>query len=676
MSSLLLAVLAGYPLSVYAEARASLSNSRIREILNQFSLEQNSPVSNVLRQIGWQVVVWLHWLVGELENVIYGINNAIGGFFTSDAIKKLEQEKIIPLAILLLGVVILWIGIRSIVKPQQFTTITSNFIVGVTVAIALPTLLSAGYQFTNQAITFLNDGSDGKALGVSDRILIDNITDNTLYDENGFSTKDLKYRNSYARPGADASQITKIDAAELVYPDKMKYQDVWKNKLTVDSTGKQSITQVGSGQVAFINIPLMSEYYYRWNIDWFNILTTLIVTAVALLFSGVKIARLVYELTLHQVLAQVLGLLDVFTAQRMKKCIQSIVATLGTLFAIFFMLQVYILGTAYISKVDNVFLRLVLMIALAWSVIDGPNLFEQIFGIDAGLHGALRTMYGLKAAGNVVAGGVALAGGRGLLDSLKTKGVVGTAKAVAGKAGSVVGGAGGFAAGKISGAVDNHRRVAAVKDSFSGGHTAESKSPSPAHIAPGFSAPAETVPTAAENTISDVQHSEREQSQVPDVTASASAGSASPSVEKGFAASSFSPPAASAAASGPQEGSAHKTAGTAATLGGAIRSGISRRVSQSGAVRSAQRVYSLTRNSSAARGDRKVAFQERAIPKEQNGMNHRQAVREAKYEIRQESKADSGKDWAAEEFGKEKSTRKEEVKGHDIPNPKAAERRI
>lgn len=652
-------------------AYAADSDDSIIKILNQFPLERNSLASNIIRQIGWQVVIWLHWFVKGLEEIVYGINGAIGGFFSSANVLKLSNEKVLPIAIMLIGVIVLFIGIQSIIKPQNLAAITSNFIVGVVIAIALPTLLKSGYDFTNQAIAFLNSDSSGKTQTLSDRILVDNVTDMTQYDVYDFKNTALKDKSSYTKSGADISKITKIDATELVTPDGKKHPKVWQNKIGTDSSGKQVLNGLNTGQYGFINIPLLSEYYYRWNIDFFNILTTLIITAVALIFSGVKIARLIYELALHQTMTQVIALLDVFTAQRLKKCIQSIISTLGTLFAIFFMLQIYLLGMAYIAKVSNLFLRFLLMVALAWSVIDGPNLFEQILGVDAGLHGALRTMYGLKAAGSAVAGGVALAGGKGLLDSLHQKGVIGTAKSAISKMGGAAGGAGGMAAGAVSGAADNHRRYAAVRNGKSNPAKAEQTSSrgNEKSAAAGTSyGRAESVNTAVDSNAGQIESPSAVAGQKPEPQISQTAPLGH---EESQGSESYAPPVIGQE---PQSQTAStETVGTSTalgknsvpqrtTLGGTIRSMASQRVKQSSAVQSARRMYALTRNSSLAHGSRRVEIEQRAHQKVQaSPASHSQAVREAKHEIRQEKRAEKAdekspeKSWAEQEVKQEKN---------------------
>ncbi|HEX3018083.1 MAG TPA: hypothetical protein VHP31_09575 [Caproicibacter sp.] len=619
-----------YPVAAVAD---TLPDDKVKAILNQYPLESNGILPNIMRQLGWSVVLFLHWIVGGLEDVIYGINDAIGGFFTSNGVTDLEN-KVLPIAVALIGVVVVVLGIQTIIKPQKFTPIVSNFIVGIVITIALPSLLSTAYTFTNQAISYIDSDSNGKMQTMSDRILVDNITDVTRYDTNGFKSTTLNYKNYYAMPKSDLSQITKINATELVTPDNMTHKEVWSKKVSTDTNGTQTLQDLGTGQFGVVNLPIFSEYYYRWNIDWLSILSTLIVTGVALIFSSIKISRLIFELAINQTMTQVMALLDVFTAQRLKKCIQMLISTLGTLFAVFYMLQIYILGMSYISKVSNIFLRLILMVSLAWAEIDGPNLFEQILGVDAGLHNATRTLFGLKAASSMLAGGIALAGGRGAIDALKTKGVFGAARGLVGKAGSAAGKMSGMAAGTISGAAENRQRVAAIRQGQSDPAAAKKS---------GSEQSGQQDKGTQINSPADVSNQA-----TPDSPSSVPENSSAPSLNNNNINGTAENTNKSDSISSLQQRSGQRVPGqgsnpgkqiaespvAAATIGGAVRSGIKNRINGSGTVNSARRMYNLTRGTMQAHGDKKVAREEKVQAKMQgnNDLSHHQAVRQVKKE--------------------------------------------
>jgi hypothetical protein len=592
-----------------------------KKVLNQYQFESHSVGGDIGRQIGWGIVTFLHWLVSSLEDVISGVNSTLGGFFQSADITNLQNNKAKPLILALLTIVILVIGIMSIIKPRDFSTIAGNLVIGIVIMGSLPTFLSGAYTLTDQAISFLGS-TDGIKAAISDRILVDNITDNTLYDNSGFRA--LQYKNVFAQPKKNAAQINHIDPTETINnPDKMQHPDVWKNKLTTDQSGNQTLTGLWDGKVGFVAIPAMSQYYYRWSIDWFTIITTLFITAFALIFSSIKIARILYELVIQQTMTQALALLDIYSAQRVKKCLQMLMASFITLFAVFFMLQVYIIGMAYIKNVSNIVLRLILMVALSWSVIDGPNLFEQIFGIDAGIQNATRTLVGMKAAGSMLAGGVALAGGKGLMDSLKTKGVLGTAKAAAGRVGSAAGGIGGMAAGLGKGAINNRSRVAAARDG----------TPVSGAVKNSVGVGIGTVAGAAVSAASPAQHGDSGRSD-----GSGSGGNDHVMHDSDSAAEAQ--PDNSAIPENRTADPVEKAAGQLGarnreTLGGTLKDRFAKSIQSTGAVHAARRMYDLTYGSSMAHGDKLVQREQLAHSKIQDDhqLSHRQALHQAKREI-------------------------------------------
>jgi hypothetical protein len=638
------------------------------KILNSFPLKSNNLPDNILRGIGWAVVLFLHGLVKNLEGCIYSVNDAIGGFFTSSGVKELNK-KVLALAVALMLLLILFIGLLSMIKPVKFTSIISNSIIGIVIALAIPSLLTSAYTLTNQAISYINADDSGVASEnkiVSDRILVENITDTTRYDAENFESTDLKYKNSFVMTGTD-TRITKIDPNELVSPDKMKHSEVWKNKVSTDSDGKETLVELGSGQLGIINIPIFSQYYYRWNIDWAVILTTLIVSAVALILSGIKIARLLYELAFHQTMTQVIALFDIFTAQRLKKCLHMLISTFVTLFSVSFMLQLYILGMTYLSGIKNIpiYVRIIVSIALAFAVIDGPNLFAQIFGIDVGVQSAVRTLYGLKAAGSMVAGGVALAGGRAALDSIKSRGVIGSAKSVLSGAGRAAGTVGGVAAGVASGAAANHSRVSAVKQGFSsaknssdaqnsGNNSSENKQSNKASVNSNpASAPINQSHNATNAAVSDKEKSVPTPNPIPGQPQEQQTNE---NIENKTEI--------------PKSNDSNQTdkknnTSTPKTMGGAFHSKVSNGIRNTGAVSSAQHMYSLTRGSKQKRGDKLVNREQHAqtILQKNPNLSHHQAIKDAKKEIKNEKKNSNKQDpsaasWAEQELNKEKAENK------------------
>lgn len=370
--------------------------------IEKLDLPRNNIISYILRPAGWVMLKGLAFLVNCMSGAIYQINSAASGVFTNRQIVAL-MKKVIGIAAVLLTLVIVYIGIQFITKPQKIGTVMTNFIVGFLLFVSLPTLVMGAYNLTEAAISSIGANS---LASLGNQVLSSNVIDVTFYDTNGFNA-DLAKKNLYT---SNVDGIRNIDPIEMVDGSedqkmdgcvKIKNKDFWCKRVITDSSGNKSLTNLWDGMQAgaVIGSKLFSEFYYRYKIDWFNAFITLIVTGLALILSGIKIARILFELIVKQTLAQVVGLLDIHTGQRLKQCLQSLLSSFVGLFGCMLMLQVYTIGTAaVVNNVTNPYVKIILEIAMAWMVIDGPDIFEKVFGMDVGMKHPMAAMYGINTA--------------------------------------------------------------------------------------------------------------------------------------------------------------------------------------------------------------------------------------------------------------------------------------
>lgn len=375
------------PVFVYATNTDTISTIEIYK--DAGLLVHMNIIVYFLSQLGWLLAKGLYYLVAGLEDVVLSINDVMGGFFTSPEFTDF-LDKFKPLMIGLLIISIATLGFMFMFKPKMDKSkVVTNVILAVLIIVGLPAGMIELHKLSSVAIEALNSDE----LSIADEILYKNIIDVTLYDSMGMPVPipELDKNISF-----DKSKIVNIDPTETVDYKKMKEEDVWKHTVKYDDNGQARLEKNSKG---FFDIEFMSSLYFRYKIDYFSIFTTLIISMLALVLSGIKIARLLYELAVNQSIAFFMAFTDLASGARLKKCINMILGTFVILFACFFLLQLYVIGTAFCNKnLDNIFARLIAMAALAWAVIDGPNLIERIIGIDAGINSALRTMAGAYAA--------------------------------------------------------------------------------------------------------------------------------------------------------------------------------------------------------------------------------------------------------------------------------------
>ena len=376
-------------------------------IIKEFDMPQNNVVSYVCRWIGWALLCGLSYLVNGIESVIYNVNSTIGNFFANAKIQNLN-DTLLAILFLLLLLVVLFVGLLFIIQPQQqIAPIVTNVVIGIVVLITVPYMISSLYSVTNSAIGIIGRGQQA---GMGTQILLDNVTDVLRYDANNFSTTDLGDRKSwYAENSSD--RITDIDITEMIAADQTSHSEVFGQKVEIDASGTEVLADINTGSFFWQEIPLLSERYYRWKVDWLVCFVSLIISAIALFLSSIRMAVALYELSIHGMMTEVMALLDVYTHQRMKKCLQLLVTTFASFFGFFLLMQIYLIGMNAISSSSaDLFVKIVCMVALGWMVIDGPSIFEKVIGQDLGVRNAARTMVGIRAAG-ATAGAIAGKGG-------------------------------------------------------------------------------------------------------------------------------------------------------------------------------------------------------------------------------------------------------------------------
>nr|WP_058765885.1 hypothetical protein [Exiguobacterium chiriqhucha] len=159
---------------------------------------------------------------------------------------------------------------------------------------------------------------------------------------------------------------------------------------------------MGSSKLDQSGVEWNNQYYYRYQPNWLTIFVTLGVMGFTLFSIAYKLARLSFELAFNYVLAILVAPADLHSGQKTKKVIQSILNTFLVIILIFISIKLYTIGTAYLAETLDGFAYLIALIAFSVALIDGPNMVERLFGIDAGLKRGWGVALGAYAAGKGV----------------------------------------------------------------------------------------------------------------------------------------------------------------------------------------------------------------------------------------------------------------------------------
>lgn len=189
----------------------------------------------------------------------------------------------------------------------------------------------------------------------------------------------------------------------------------------------------------YVSVGHLTEknHFYRVNFLWG--LFMLVITAVCLIFAGLKLASLLYDIMFAQIVAPIVVATDMGGAGRLKKVILNLLNCFLSVIIVVLDLRLYILILTEIqdsSLLSNPIAVIFITVAGCKFVIDGPDLVVHLLGIDAGVKSGVSTIMGLRSAGQIASG----AGHT--LGHIAGKGISKAGGAVAGGVSGMVGGFG------------------------------------------------------------------------------------------------------------------------------------------------------------------------------------------------------------------------------------------
>ncbi|WP_269318489.1 pLS20_p028 family conjugation system transmembrane protein [Exiguobacterium sp. KJ 601] len=358
-------------------------------------LQISSMVNDALRSMGWILVRGLSVLIDGLESITDQIL-LTNTFFNNDQVVEFVLT-IQPFLYVLLAGSFLFTGYLLIFqkKFERESFLINLFITLLILGLLSPTM-SQIQEFSDEAIAEIGADSlyDGEA-SLSESILKRNVHDLIEHDSKNFDAATGESLNAIPTELIDNIRINEIF-------DKNNYDlSATGNKLAESYilwNGKEtSLGKLDQGGVEWNN-----QYYYRYQPNWLTIFVTLGIMGFTLFSIAYKLARLSFELAFNYVLAILVAPADLHSGQKTKKVIQSILNTFLVIILIFVSIKLYTIGTAYLTETLNGFAYLIALIAFSVALIDGPNMVERLFGIDAGLKRGWGVALGAYAAGKGV----------------------------------------------------------------------------------------------------------------------------------------------------------------------------------------------------------------------------------------------------------------------------------
>lgn len=149
-----------------------------------------------------------------------------------------------------------------------------------------------------------------------------------------------------------------------------------------------------------------SEQLYAYSFNFWYLLITMLVMLVALSLAGFKLARTMFDIAFHHVLAPVVFASDISNSSRSKKFLMSLVSLYIMMILVVIVFKLFVDVNTWINaNVSNLGVRFFLMAGAAWGCIDGPDIVARMLGVDVGTQNAAQTamaaMMGLNTASGI-----------------------------------------------------------------------------------------------------------------------------------------------------------------------------------------------------------------------------------------------------------------------------------
>lgn len=366
--------------------------SKFKDLEDIFNL--SNLVNDALRTVGWILVRGLAVIIDGLEEVT---NNILltKTFFNNPEVVEFVQT-IQPFLYAILAGSFLFTG-YLIIFQKKFDRegfLINLFITLLILGLLSPTMIKVN-DFSDEAIaqTKSSDLYSENDPTISNKILLQNIHDLVLYDKKEFKVADQKEKMN----NIPESLVKNLRVNEVFDQNDFSLSDtgVKLSESFVMWDGQKAVL----GELDQSGVEWNNQYYYRYHPNWLTILVTLGVMGFTLFSIAYKLARLSFELAFNYVLAILVAPADLHSGQKTKKVIQSILNTFLVIILIFVSIKLYTIGTAYLADTLDGLAYLIALIAFSAALIDGPNMVERLFGIDAGLKRGWGVALGAYAVG-------------------------------------------------------------------------------------------------------------------------------------------------------------------------------------------------------------------------------------------------------------------------------------
>ncbi|GAB2023745.1 hypothetical protein RyT2_28240 [Pseudolactococcus yaeyamensis] len=274
----------------------------------------------------------------------------------------------------------------------------------------LPSAFSIFSSFSVNLNRDIQAGNEGKSLG--SQVIERNVDDLYLLATNNWEWETSSIVNA---PELTEDTVVNsrleinpkyIQVTDILAPDKVPNGEVLKYRI---NESEQATEKEGSLKVFGKIIQMFDNRYYRYRVHWLPLFSELIIFIIAMTISAFKFSLIIWKMMGDYMLLAVGGYADILGLSRVKLLVQEILGSLGLIVYMPLLFQVFTISQEIIRSSNfSFFSWFFATLGSAYLLIDGPNGFAKIMGIDAGLKTAGQLFMGAMSAIGVskVAGGI------------------------------------------------------------------------------------------------------------------------------------------------------------------------------------------------------------------------------------------------------------------------------
>lgn len=386
----------------------------IEYFINNLDLFDNNNIfSSILKIAGWLVVkgfVFLADIAEDLYDTTFGLVD-----FTTWAEGTEFMNALKPAFIGIMAVSLFALGIMLIMGHDKQPKIVQN----ICIACLCFTCSAVVFGQLNSLTMSFKEGIesidiDGQTYDGAYDIVSQNLYD-LVYLDQELGLKNVNYdenKESLPHPDLDKQSFSVIDYNEIINYDTENFdwnengeaKKILKKQLLSLGDDSYKIKDVYNGigfQSGDENDPF-NEFYYRYKFDFFPALIQLAAIIVVYIAMSYKVVRLIIELFVGKLLAYLYSA-ELSGGQKITKILVFIRDTYILLLFTTILIRCFYFAMAFCqSRIENTLVECIIILFVAFVVIDGPNIVESLLGMDAGLSSSTARMmaiyHGAKAA--------------------------------------------------------------------------------------------------------------------------------------------------------------------------------------------------------------------------------------------------------------------------------------